>query len=139
MQDITHQRKSNLSTSSTHPTETGERVQPASARGPLSLGANPESTPEDIKPLGLCMAWKPQYRPHAGRTKAGSQWPIDAASGRKAQPVAWPSWGACEQATASHSVVRRWRQLSLRIHHTEADGSSCQGYVIPTRGGLSHG
>jgi hypothetical protein len=42
MQEITHQRKLNPSTSSTHPTERGERVQSESASGAsyLQVDAN---------------------------------------------------------------------------------------------------
>jgi hypothetical protein len=139
MQDITHTCKPNLSTSSTHRTETGERVQPPSASSLLSLQANPESTPEDHKMLWLKVAWNAEYRPDAGRTKVGAQGPTDAASGRTARPGARPPWGACDQAIASHSIVHRRRQLSQRAYHAEADGSGCQGHVVLARGGLSHG
>jgi hypothetical protein len=133
MSDMTHQHKLNLSTSSAAPTETGGRVQPPSASSLLSLQATPESTPEDHKTLWLGIAWKAEYWPDAGRTKVGAQGPTDAANGRTARPV------ACEQTIASLSVVHRWRQLSQRGYHAEADGSSGQGHVIPGRGGLSHG
>jgi hypothetical protein len=139
MKDVTQQCKPNLSTSSPHPTETGERVQPASASGPLYLQANPESIPEKIITLQPWVSWNAEYRPDAGRTKSGAQGPTDAASGRTAQPMAWSPWEACDQAIAAHSIVHRWRQRSLRVYHPEADSSSCQGHVVLARGGLSHG
>jgi hypothetical protein len=139
MQDMTHPCKPNLSTSSTNPAETGERVQPASASGPSYLQVPRESIPEDIKTLRPSEGWNVEYRPDTGQKKLGAQMPNNAASERNAQPVAWPPWGACEQAIASHSVVHRWRQLSLRSHHAEAESSSCHVRVILARGGLSHG
>jgi hypothetical protein len=50
MQKITHQRKPNLSTSSAAPTQTGERVQPASTSGPPYLQVDPD-TRVKLKPL----------------------------------------------------------------------------------------
>ena len=139
MSDITYWCKPNLSTSSPHPTDTDEQVQPASASGPLYLQVHPESIPEDIKTQQPWVGWNAEYRPYTGQTKAGAQVPTNAVSGRTAQPVAWSPWGACDQATASHSFVHRRRQLNLRAYYAEAEGSSCQVHVIPARGGLSHG
>jgi hypothetical protein len=139
MADSTYPCKPNLCPSSPNAAEMGEPVDPEPACRPSYLPMTPDSILDEIKVLWQGAGGKAECRPDKGQKKSWSKRPKNHATGGNADPTARRTWGAFDPGMAYHVVIDQWLQLIRRPYHAEADGSSCQGHVIPARGGLSHG